>query len=976
MFSKENIVLLQNELKKNHLKAYLVLTSDPHDNEYISKFYLREREFFCPFTGSAGSLLITDNNAYFSTDGRYWIQAEKELKGSGISLIKDGDVGVLSLNDFIKKELLYPLGVNYLNISKSKLDLLNKLGITTVDIDFSKLIKSNSESEIHKVFKLSDELNTLTYKEKIDLILNEVEKKGADAHLITTLDDIAYVLNLRGKDIPCNPVFYSYLYLSKTSGNHLFIDQRKIDFKIPNIEIHSYDEIDEFLRKHCYVKTLVDPKRVNAHLYSILHEPIVSKNPSYLMKAIKGEKEIENTRKIQAIDGLALLKFQKYLEDNLSKNLTEYDYSMKLEEFRKESELCFDLSFETIAAVGSNAAMMHYEPTKETHSKVTKNEIELLVDSGGQYYGGTTDTTRTFLIGKPTKEFIHDYTLTLKSLIAVSKAIFLEKSDGHTLDILARQFMWNEGMDYKWIYFLSQELKTDYWGQVTSSIAPYPGDNYKDKVVGTDPKYLINPYDLCASLGTLTRMIVDGDSYQDIMDKADELHIYHLQQNNSGDYIACFTAFIDEYYYQKNPLTNEFVGWDAYTRQPDRTMLIASNIEISDDGNSSYTTARTAFIQRSIQTYYNGDIADETNAMGVETYCENYRIGTTTYDGYGANSSSNGRENMKDLIGFYYDDAWQWNSSVNIAANGYWKSNTSAYLDHKIDNILVDESPYYACLSRNRDLDGDGDISDDEIRWYLPASDQYLRMNIGADAMSEASRLFLGNRAQLPSNYPHGNNNSLYEAGSIYYTSTYNSGIDYESGIKQVLWAAEVGALGNMSAGHSYGLVRCIRNLPSKEVVTRNSNEIVVDDRALGDVSYTLKRRGAGNNALYVFDFENRLDANHFNNLSKRNEVHIIESPTKSGSIYYAKTWLDNVSPKSDEKTVIVSANIDILPLLIHSLIYKPSKYVFNVKFPVNITATCAHIMRFIDKKAEDYNERIIENPCSAFILDIYNEIN
>ena len=416
------------------------------------------------------------------------------------------------------------------------------------------------------------------------------------------------------------------------------------------------------------------------------------------------------------------------------------------------------------------------------------------------------------------------------------------------------------GMDYKWIYFLPQELKTDYLGRVTPSIASYPGDNCKDNVVGTyNPKYLINPYDLCKSLGTLTRMIVDNESNADIMNMAEELHIYHLQQND-GDYIACFTAFIDEYYYQKNPLTDEFVGWDAYTRQPDRTMLIASNIEISDDGNSSYTTARTAFIQRSIQTYYNEAIADETNAMGVETYCENYQIGTTTYNGYGANSSSNGRENMKDLIRFEYDDDLQWSSYVNVDANGYWNSNTSAYMDHKIDDILTNESPYYACLSRNRDLDGDGYISNDEIRWYLPASDQYLRMNIGADAMSEASRLFLGNRAQLPSNYPHGNNNSLYEAGSIYYTSTYNSGIDYEPNIKQVLWAAEVGALGDKGAGHTDGLVRCIRNLPSKKVVTKNSDEIVVADKAMGDVSYTLKRKGYGDNALYIFDFENRLD--------------------------------------------------------------------------------------------------------------------
>ena len=449
MFKKENINLLQNELKKSGLKAYLILTSDPHDNEYISEFYLKEREFFCPFTGSAGSLLITENKAYFSTDGRYWIQAENELNNSGIDLLRDGDINVPSLPQFIKENHFYPLGVNYSNITKTRLDKLIKLGIVTKDVDFSYLINRKESSRANKVFKLSDDLSTLNYKEKIDLILNEVFKKGASANLITTLDDIAYILNLRGNDIPFNPVFYSYLYLSKNNGSHLFIDKNKIDFNIDGVEIHPYEDIFEFLLKHKDIKTLVDPSRVNVRIYSILKEPVEAKNPSYLMKAIKGEKEIGNTKKIQALDGLALVKFQKYLDENLDKNLTEFDYSSKLEEFRKESKLCFDLSFETIAAVGKNAAMMHYEPTQEKSSIVSKNDIELLVDSGGQYFGGTTDTTRTFLVGKPTKEYIHDYTLTLKALIAVSRAIFLEKSDGHTLDILARQYMRNEGMDYK-----------------------------------------------------------------------------------------------------------------------------------------------------------------------------------------------------------------------------------------------------------------------------------------------------------------------------------------------------------------------------------------------------------------------------------------------------------------------------------------------------------------------------------------------
>lgn len=448
MFKKENILLLQKELKKNNLKAYLILTSDPHDNEYISEYYLKERLFFAPFSGSAGTLLISENKAFLSTDGRYWEQAEKELSDTGITLIKDGDIGVPYLTDFIKQNGFYPLGINYLNISEAKLEILQNKGIVTKNIDFSYLLDKKKEKS-GKIFALDKNLYTLSYKDKIELIKHEIKEKDSEAHLLTTLDDIAFTLNLRGKDIPFNPVFYSYLYISLNEGVHLFVDLDKLDFSLEGVDFHPYEEIFSFIKARENIKTLIDPTRVNAYLYSLLKEPVICKNPSYLMKAIKGPVEIKNIKSIQEIDGLALLKFQKYLEDNLDKNLTEYDYSLKLKEFREESNLLFDLSFNTIASVGKNAAMMHYAPKKDNFSTVNKDEIEFLVDSGGQYFGGTTDTTRTFLIGKASQEFIHDYTLTLKALIAISSAVFLEKSDGHTLDILARRYFWNEGMDYK-----------------------------------------------------------------------------------------------------------------------------------------------------------------------------------------------------------------------------------------------------------------------------------------------------------------------------------------------------------------------------------------------------------------------------------------------------------------------------------------------------------------------------------------------
>ncbi len=449
LYRNENLKKLQQLIIEKNLDAYLIYTSDPHDNEYIAAHYLDVRNYFSPFSGSAAEVLITKDKGYLFTDGRYWIQAEKEIKNSDYILIKKGDKNTPSLLEFIIRNNIKTLGSNLLNMKAIEYKEFIKNKIKIIDLDISNLVPNLSPLSKEKCFKLDKNLTTLTYEEKIAEIYKKLDSYKAEATLITTLDDIAFILNLRGKDISYNPVFYSYLYLSKKYGNHLFINKDKVPFDLDNIVIHDYNKITDFIKKHNEVPTLLDETRVNAKIFSLFNNIINKSNPSYLMKAIKGPVEIENIKKIQAIDGIALLRFQKYLEENLENNLSEYQYSEKLKEYRLSSPLCFDLSFNTIAAVGKNAAEMHYAPTKDKNSIVNKNNIELLVDSGGQYYGGTTDTTRTFLIGKPTDGFIHDYTLTLKSLIALSKTIFLEGSTGQTIDIRSREFMWQEGMDYK-----------------------------------------------------------------------------------------------------------------------------------------------------------------------------------------------------------------------------------------------------------------------------------------------------------------------------------------------------------------------------------------------------------------------------------------------------------------------------------------------------------------------------------------------
>lgn len=401
---------------------------------------------------------------------------------------------------------------------------------------------------------------------------------------------------------------------------------------------------------------------------------------------------------------------------------------------------------------------------------------------------------------------------------AIAKDLQSASSEKNILDL----------MDYKWVYFYSQTS--------SSELSSYPGDENAS---------LIDPYNLCVKLGNLVAKLLKNE---DISTNDEGIIV-------SSDNKVYFTAFVNEYYYDKNPLSGESVSWATFTRQNDRTMTIASDMNISPDGHSIYAKARTSISQRSIQTFYNASVADNVNAIGLETYCENspfseYNVGSwNRWSGKGT-SDVNGRKNMIDLVRINSNS--KWNNYVNIKTNGYLTSSQS--LKHKIENnkSLNNPHPFYACLSRNRDLNGDGYIDDNEVRWYLASGDQYARLQIGSAAMSDAAKLFQGDKTQLSKKaYPE----DFYEEGVLYYTSTYSSSSKGDA--RQLLWAAEVGAFGarKQDQGYKYqGLVRCVRNLPSETIKEQQSSQTVVGDDALGDVSYDQSKGD------YVFDFGDRLD--------------------------------------------------------------------------------------------------------------------
>lgn len=459
-----NLELLQEKLQRNNYDAFIIPTADFHGSEYISD-YFQARKYFSGFTGSAGTLLVLKHSAFLWTDGRYFIQAAMQLEDSGIELMKIGEPNVPTLTEFLNQNALTIKTLSFDGRLMSTNEVLNlkrdlKPSITiTLDsnlIDEAWFNRPNLP--FSNLYILSKFFAGKTFDEKLTAVRNIMKEKKTQAFILTSLEDQAWLYNLRGNDIPHTPVFLSYTYITNENVT-LFIDQNKIDLEVAkyldneSIVIKPYNEIYEFVKTIKGKNILLDPNKANYSIYSSLVEQnniILDTNPTLLLKAIKNEVEIENIKEAHIKDGLAVFRFMKYLKEGYVEgiNLSEISLSDYIAKLRSESKGFIDLSFNTICAFNEHAAMMHYSANIETNASIDAPGF-LLIDSGGHYLEGTTDITRTYALGSISKEMKKHYTLVLKAVINLAKAVFLKGCRGINLDILARGPIWNELLDYK-----------------------------------------------------------------------------------------------------------------------------------------------------------------------------------------------------------------------------------------------------------------------------------------------------------------------------------------------------------------------------------------------------------------------------------------------------------------------------------------------------------------------------------------------
>jgi len=464
MHTDEKINRIRQLMREGNIAAVIIPSSDPHQSEYIAEHW-QVRKWLTGFSGSAGTAVITLEHAILWTDFRYYIQAAKQIKGSLFELYKMGEPDVPDFEKYLA-DTLKPgdtIGIDgnlfsMIKVKKYKIMLKERGILLNTNVGFIKpLWRDRPPIPVSKAFPFSEKYAGQSRVEKLEQIRDRMNDAGACFHLIATLDDIAWTLNLRGTDIHTNPVNIAFVLIAPKKVS-LFVNYGKVDNELAKelnrdgIDIVEYDDIIAALSKIQDDKTiLVDPENTNYRLYQSINKKckIVEKpNPAIALKAIKNNIETAHLKETAIKDGAAVTNFLFWLENqDGDKRLTEMFVADKLYEFRKEQDLFIDNSFDPIMAFGDHSAMCHYCANSETDVAIGSKGM-FLTDSGGNYLTGTTDITRTICRGKPTKKQIRDYTLVLKGHVAVAATLFPKGTKGFQIDTLARQYLWNMGMDF------------------------------------------------------------------------------------------------------------------------------------------------------------------------------------------------------------------------------------------------------------------------------------------------------------------------------------------------------------------------------------------------------------------------------------------------------------------------------------------------------------------------------------------------
>ena len=464
MNTKEKIEQLRDLMKKNRIDTYIVPSSDPHISEYLPDYW-KSRSWISGFTGSAGTFAITQKKAALWTDSRYFLQAEKELSDTGIELCKLGLPDTLSLEGWIVLKLKKGNTVGFdgsvfqTNQAKGIIDSLQKSGIncnSSIDL-ISPIWRHRPELPKGKAFIQELKYTGKSVSEKISEVRKIMLSKCASAYLICALDEVNWIYNIRGNDISYNPVSLSYGYIDENQAI-LFIDTAKIDEKLANhlneqgVTVKSYSKVDKQLAKLDKKDSIfIDPTKTNFHLYSSIPSKVKIIESTGIVTELKAHKnsvELEGFRSAMVEDGIALVEFFFWLDENLGKiRITETLIAEKLAEFRSKRVDFVSESFSSIVGYADHGAIVHYSASKETEYEI-KPKGFLLIDSGGQYRNGTTDITRTIYLSEPTEEEKNDFTLVLKGMIQLSMIKFPAGTRGSQLDTLARMAMWSKYINY------------------------------------------------------------------------------------------------------------------------------------------------------------------------------------------------------------------------------------------------------------------------------------------------------------------------------------------------------------------------------------------------------------------------------------------------------------------------------------------------------------------------------------------------